>query len=275
MVPVLVITALLKLDALLSGVVYPDPWLSSPRAILAVVVLEVLIAMWLASGAYPALSWLTAVAFFVGAFAVAVSTALSGVANCPCFGRVHASPWLAVSIDSAAIVALFIFRPANRSVPSIVVNIFGERRHLVTLGLFALPVLILALPQAWLDSGIVARWRGEQVRVSPYSADAGAGKPGEWGQVEVTIRNDSAGSVQVMGGTADCSCVTINGMPVTLTSGESQSIPVRIRFVGTPGRFARKYFFYTDSEAAPYLTGIIAGRVSSTGQAKAAVSPDS
>ncbi|MGI8981801.1 MAG: hypothetical protein ACR2FY_21435 [Pirellulaceae bacterium] len=275
LVAVLVFAALLKLDALWSGMVYPDPWLSSPRAILAVVIIEVLIAMWLASGAYPALSWLTAAVFFLVAFSVAVSTGLAGVAHCPCFGRVPASPWLAVCIDAAALVALCLFRPGNQSIMSLVGGILREPRQLVTLGLFALPVLILGLPQSWLDSPFVARLRGEQVRVSPYTADAGAGKTGEWGQVQVTIRNDSAGPVQVMGGTADCSCVTINGMPVTLASGESQSIPVRIRFVGTPGRFARKYFFYTDSTAAPYLTGIIAGRVSSGSQAKAADGPDS
>ncbi len=239
------------------------------------IILEILIALWLASGVNPALSWFTTVGFFLVTFLVAVSIGLSGVAYCPCFGRMHVSPWWAVSIDTTALIALFLVRPGNQSLGSLFAGLWAAPRQWMALGLIGLPVVVLILPQSWLDNDFMARLRGEQVRLSPFTAEAGSGSSGDWAEVEVTIKNDSAAPIQVMGGTADCSCVTIRGMPVKLASGESQTIPVRIRFVGTPGRFVRKYFFYTDSPTAPYLSGLIAGRVSGTTPVKPSAGSDS
>jgi hypothetical protein len=271
----LVFAALLKIDGLVSGTTHVDAWLSTPSTLLAVVALEVLVAMWLAFSAEQNLAWMAAAGFFLCALVAALWIAWEGVAYCPCFGRLHVSPWVAVLIDLSALISLGFIRPQDQSIGALFASLARQPWGCARLLVCALPAVALAAPASWLDSDYLAQWRGEHVRISPRVASAGAGERGRWGTVTVTVKNGSPGPITLLNGTADCSCVAIDALPQTLASGEVQSIPVRIRFVGTPGRFARRYFFYTDSPDAPYLPGIIAGHVSGSGEVTAAAQRES
>jgi hypothetical protein len=138
--------------------------------------------------------------------------------------------------------------------------------------MFAGVVLLFAF-LSWQDSDWLVAARGETVRIVPQTADAGRGRRGEWATVAATIKIGLPTPVRILGGTADCSCVAIDNVSVAIEPGTGVALAVRIRLVGTPGRFARRYFFYTDSSQAPYVTGIFTGRVLAGGDTAFVVTP--
>ncbi|NQT15989.1 MAG: hypothetical protein HQ582_24755 [Planctomycetes bacterium] len=70
------------------------------------VLFELVFAAWLFSGRLPSLAWWAATGCFATFAAVAAFKLLHGDADCGCFGIVRTPPWVALSIDVAALAAL-------------------------------------------------------------------------------------------------------------------------------------------------------------------------
>ncbi len=82
------------------------------------VLFEWFLAVWLVSGLLPQQSWYAAIVCFTVFAIVAATKTLTGESNCGCFGDVHFSPRLALSIDITAILLLLSVLPVVRSLPT-------------------------------------------------------------------------------------------------------------------------------------------------------------
>ena len=103
---VLLVAAVLKAHQLATEPIFGAGLLESRWLLVAVVQYELFLAFWLFSGLFPRTAWWFAIGTF-GLFAVVSGAkALAGEPTCGCFGRVPTSPWLSLSINLAAIVAL-------------------------------------------------------------------------------------------------------------------------------------------------------------------------
>jgi hypothetical protein len=58
--------------------------------------------------------------------------------------------------------------------------------------------------------------------------DFGVLKPGQEVMRPVEIENGSLEAVQLVGGTADCSCLATTGLPLVLSPGKTASVPLEI-----------------------------------------------
>ena len=47
---------------------------------------------------------------------------------------------------------------------------------------------------------------------------------------KVTIQNQSAQPVRIIGGHADCSCVIAEELPITVGPGKKAEVPIRFRY---------------------------------------------
>jgi hypothetical protein len=107
---VLLVAAVLKAHQLATEPVFGTSLLESRWLLVAVVQYELFLAFWLLSGLFPRTAWWFAIGTF-GLFAVVSGAkALAGEPTCGCFGRVPTSPWLSLSINLAAILALMAAR---------------------------------------------------------------------------------------------------------------------------------------------------------------------
>lgn len=90
-----------------------DIWSYRPFLILQVE-FELALGIWLLSAVFGRLAWLMALVCFVVFSSVTCYKALTGMASCGCFGKVHVDPWVTlVVIDLPAVVALIALRPEN------------------------------------------------------------------------------------------------------------------------------------------------------------------
>lgn len=109
---ILVVAGLLKCWDLFTG---SDLSTSHREHFLSVVFVsfEVLLGLWLLSGAMPRFSWWVVAICFVVFLGIALDKASSGATSCGCFGRVAIPPWYAVGFDTVAILALAWAVPAG------------------------------------------------------------------------------------------------------------------------------------------------------------------
>jgi hypothetical protein len=75
-----------------------------------VVICEIVVAAWLASGVRQVASWWVALTTFLLFFVVSVFHAVTGKVSCGCFGPVTISPWWSAAFDLAAVVGLLACR---------------------------------------------------------------------------------------------------------------------------------------------------------------------
>ena len=114
----LIVAAALKSHQLLTEpLANKDIWSYRPVLIL-LVECELALGLWLVSGLFPRLAWLTALACFSFFCLVTLYKALTGAASCGCFGSVSVNPWITLlAIDLPAVLALTLFHPADCLAP--------------------------------------------------------------------------------------------------------------------------------------------------------------
>jgi hypothetical protein len=237
-------------------------WFAEPWVQLAVAEWELILGLWLISGANPFSSWLAAVATFLSFAGVSAYLGAVGVASCGCFGTIHASPWWAFAIDLAAIVMLAIGRPRpDEQSSSRAVNrdglkwVAGSAALLVCLTSAA--VIAYGSPEAAL-----ARLRGESFSVANSYLDFGSGKPGESLKATATVHNWTGRPVRIIGGTSDCSCTTLGDLPLSINPHDSNGLHVHLTVPGSAqGRLTRTVFLRTDSPEQPLVLFRIGCRI--------------
>lgn len=98
-----------------------------------------------------------------------------------------------------------------------------DQRQVVACGLFAIVVEVACfLGVERID------YSRELLVAAPGLVDVGTIPFGESVVVEVILQNRSRRDTTVVGGTSDCTCVTLDGLPITVPAGGQRPIPVRL-----------------------------------------------
>ncbi len=97
--------------------------------------------------------------------------------------------------------------------------------------------------------------------VEPSLSWAGEGAAEEERTLTVQLTNHGDQPVQVIGGTANCACITTGDLPISIPAHDSRPIDVKVTFKGGTGRFQRSFILYTDSKNQPLIKARFAGRV--------------
>ena len=238
--------------------------LLTPRLLVAVIELEILLGLWLLSGLAKRAAWAAALVFFAAGTAANLYLAVEGQRSCGCFGRVEVNPWVTLGLDLTAILTLLLCRPPALSVlplPQAKAYFFK-----MALAAGAAGVVIGGGYLLWKDDldAALAQLRGEAVTVEPAVTDVGEGTAGEKRTFSVQLNNRSAKTVRILGGTTTCSCIVTEDLPVTIAPNQSRELKVQIRFRGSPGRFQHRFHLYTDSPEMPWVGARFRGRVVAT-----------
>ena len=106
----------------------------------------------------------------------------------------------------------------------------------------------------------LAALRGEPAAAAASTLDFGAVAAGEFATQSATIHNTSADEVWVVGGTADCSCTTLNDLPVMVPPGESRPVSIRLRFPAEPGRVGCRCTLWTNTPSRDVVVITLHGR---------------
>ena len=105
-------------------------------------------------------------------------------------------------------------------------------------------------------SAALAKLRGETLTVDRAAAEFGHGQTGDVLTQQVTVTNHSEAPLRIIGGTADCSCITTSDLPVTIAPNESKSVSIvyKIPHTDQAGITNRKAILMTDCPKRPKLT---------------------
>lgn len=259
----LLIAAGLKLYGLSVSAVPRVGWFAQPWVQLAAVEWEVILGLWLLSGASPRGSWLASVATFTTFAAVSSYLGFVGVPSCGCFGAVAASPWYAFGVDVAAFGVLAVCRPPlsgwsrDLSWPAV-------RTAALWAGGTAVAIGGLTLASSTLygsTDAALARLRGDSAAVADTYLDFGTGAPGEHREATATVHNWSGRPLRVIGGTSDCSCTTLADLPITIEPGGRAEITVRLQVPEGSGRITKTVYLRTDCPKQPRLAFQIGCRI--------------
>jgi hypothetical protein len=245
----LLATAGLKLYGLSVSAVPRVGWFAHSWAQLASAEWEVVLGLWLLSGAYPRLSWLAALITFAAFAAVSCYLAWVGVASCGCFGAVQTNPWWAFSIDLAVLALLLMVRPPKER--------YSEGKYLlgsiplIAAGLLA---LLTAIGVLVYDSPLVAlaRLRGDSLLASDLNIEGC--RAGEKIETVVVVRNLTNRPIRLIGGTSDCTCAAAVDLPTSIDPEGTAAISVRVLVPeSSTGRFTRTVILHTDCAVQPRL----------------------
>lgn len=253
----------LKVHGLALDPLASESLLLSPRLQIATIEVEILLSLWLLSGWSVRAAFVAASVFFGILGGVSLFLALAGQRSCGCFGRVAVSPWVTFLLDIAAIgaLALGLWRTAGTDDAP-----YAEwLRPLLKTGAVAAALLVVTCTTfllAFDDPGKTLAWlRGESITVEPNVSDVGDGRVREERLLRVLLTNRTDRPIRIIGGTSHCACFAAESLPITLSEGETQGIDVRVRFVGSDGRFQHRFVLLTDDERQPEVVAQFRGRV--------------
>ena len=242
-------------------------WFVTPQIQVAAAEWELVLGLWLLSGAVQQLAWLTAIGTFSIFAIISAYFGWIGVASCGCFGAIRASPWTAFGVDVAAVIALLIFRPGARSASkgsSFTLARAAGSHAMIPLGAAAI-LLALTGIGSWVygsPAAALAHLRGELLTIEPSYVDFGSGKPGDAVKRTVTVYNWSDQPVRLIGGTSDCSCVTTDDLPATIFPNAGTPITVKVFLGGMDsGLVSRTATFSTDADHQRKLAVALTGRI--------------
>jgi hypothetical protein len=223
---------------------FSTPWLQ-----MAAVEWEIILGLWLLSGAYRVGAWVAAVGTFLTFAAISGYLGWIGQASCGCFGVIKASPWTAFGVDVTALFLLLVARPsfiprAESARPALTPGLKWLAVGAVVLtGLAAGGSLWAGSPDAAL-----AWLRGESLSVADSYLDFGTGHPGDNLEAVATIHNWTEQPVRLIGGTSDCTCTTLPDLPLAIPPGGQTAIHVQFRVPASKsgGQLTRRVMLRTD-----------------------------
>lgn len=262
---VLLLAAGLKIIGLRSEPVAAAGIFSTPEFQVALVEIEIVLAIWLWSGVRPVLSWLVALVTFTGFAAASFYLAWIGQSSCGCFGSLHVNPWFTLTLDSAILIGLALGRPDLAPLWA------NPRRELVegcrpalvaAAGMAAMFAILWSVALYGFGSApeALAYLRGERVSVQPRLVNMGEGQPGELRQVAVEVANWTDKPIRVIGASRDCSC-SVDGLPVSIPPKQKRPISLKLRLSGQPGIFTRSATLLLDDDGFQHIAFRLTGRI--------------
>src|SRR5262249_39798119 len=168
--------------------------------------------------------------------------------------------------DLIALLALVVAKPELKGFweqpRSILVNMLG-RTVAGLAGVSLLLGLLVGLSVYFFGStdAALAYLRGERISIRPNLVDVGEGSPGETRVTAVEVVNRTDHEIRLIGGTSDCSCVATDDLPVSVPSGESRWVTVRMRLRGPAGIFTRRAAFLADEDGIQPAAFRLTGRI--------------
>ncbi len=251
----LITAAGLKLYGLGVSAVPQVGWFAQSWVQLATAGWELGLGAWLLSGVAVRWSWLTALLTFAVFSAVSAYLGWIGVASCGCFGTIQASPWWAFGVDVAALAALVVSYPDSRAVGGAPNDAEWSHGFAGVLVGACLIFAVLSGITTWVYGSptvALARLRGEPYHVPGY-VDFGTARTGTSIEREIPIANLTDRPMRLVGGTSDCSCMTLSHFPVTIGPGETAVVPVRLKVPGSAaGAFTRWVEVWADDGQQVY-----------------------
>ena len=233
-------------------------WFSQSWVQLAAAEWELVLGLWLISGAYPKASWFAAIGTFLTFAGVSAYLGFSGAASCGCLGAVQTSPRWAFGVDVLALVLLAFNYPRGEQIPSTSKSTFVK--WIGGIAVLLIGVTLGATAVYGSPEAALARLRGESLIVSDINL--GAGKPGEVLEGIAIIRNVSEHPIRLIGGTTDCSCSVLSDLPTTIQPGEAASVRVFLTIPSAPNeRMSRNVKLLTDDQRTPTLQFQVGYRV--------------
>jgi hypothetical protein len=239
---------------------------SSPQGHAAIIGFEILLGLWLITGSFPFLSRLAGAVTFALFGMASFYIGISGQADCGCFGSLHVSPWYAFAFDILALALLTIVRPQMTMAdqargPALLPVALRMLRPAIISAVILFLVGLLSIHTFGSLNAALAYLRSESISAEPGVVDLGAGQIGEARDVEIVLTNWSHQAVKIVGGTADCTCITTRSLPVSIVPGQPVKVVVHFKFKGTPGRFERTAWMMTDSDTQRFLRIRLVGHV--------------
>lgn len=205
--------------------------------ILAFLEAEAFLGLWLLIGVRHSLSWHLAIAFFLGAICVDVTSLIHGKTDCGCFGDVSMSPWVPLVISVFFLSALLVFRPPINVRYNAGTGVRGIVRHWPVAACIVFPLL-------GLTSAFIMGSYFEVIVAQPATIDLGHVDRDEVREVAISLRNLGSRETTVMGARTSCTCRVIRGLPAKIVPGGQLEIVLRIKPAG--GKFSGRVLFYTD-----------------------------
>ena len=247
---VLLSAAALKLYGLNVSPFAQYGWLLTPAVQSSAVAWEVLLGIWLLSGANRFLAWVATVATFAAFAGVSGYLGFIGQASCGCFGVIQASPWAAFAVDVSALVMLALARPGWTGWVDARVGL----RSVCSVALLLAVLAGIGIGMFGSVDATLARLRVESLGVSPTFLDFGTGKPGDKLTTTVTVQNWTDQPVRIYGGTSDCTCIATLDLPMTIDSGGWATISVELYVPSaTSGQMTRNVELFTNCSKQPTI----------------------
>lgn len=259
----LILASSLKLHAflnhdisLISAILTGGAWLD-----VVSIYCEIILGMLLLTGFH---AW-TVTVLTAGFFAILSLTslylAINGQSSCGCFGVVEIHPWITFGADLLLFSALLLISRWNRD-QRVPFNA-GFRIAIKTMMMVAgTSVAFFAFNTDSLAT--LSRLRGEFLQLSPSVLYAGSGTANEWRDITISFINNSDQTIQVQGGSSNCSCISTDSLPISVAPHATQPFVVQVRFGKTKGWFLQRFLLYTSSKQTPIIIGYVTGRVTST-----------
>lgn len=211
----LLVTGCLKTHAAFADRPVETYLLTSRWGLFAIAEFEFFLGGWLITGLYPRFAQRCASMTFLCFLGVSLLTAYSGERSCSCFGELNVSPWIAASIDSAALLALVLCGPRKDTST----NTFSPLQQAFLI-VFALT--LLALPFALAVSGGL---NSPLLIPSKHVVDLGVLSAGEWQGASLYLTNEGKKPVEIETITSSCQCLSLECTPrVVPPSGTAQVI---------------------------------------------------
>lgn len=257
----LLVAAGLKLAGLGVSAVPAVAWFATPTVQILVAEWEIVLGIWLLSGAYPIGAWLAALATF-GAFAM-ISGYLGaiGVASCGCFGAIKASPWWSFGVDAAVLLALVgLAKPCTtrhlrkwvRSGSGIdLAGIFRSVGIACAVGMVLTGIVFFTRSEDSTLDDVLVRLRGERVviRVAAIGVGKESGIANDW-KIEVWNRTDQP--MRIVGTSQDCWWKVVDRLPWHVEPGQRRLFSIQVHENTEKGTTrSRRLRFTTDCPEQP------------------------
>ena len=224
-----------------------------PPAVAVAAVWELGVGLWLAWGVAVRPAVAAAAVTFAGFADVSATAAAAGRSDCGCFGPVAVHPGLTAALDVTVVAGLMAVWQAHA----------GRGGMCVSAGV-GLVVAAAGIGLVGVGHGPLADAHAAIIGNAVYLATpvvrVGAVPAGQPVEFVVTVRNRSADAVELIGGTADCTCLTLTGERVPIPPGGSVEVAGRLVPTGTAGPFRRTISLYTNTRP-DRLTARITGRL--------------
>lgn len=257
----LVIAACFKLYGLNYSPTPQTGYFLTPWVQVVTVEWEIGLGIWLLSGKGRIGAWFASIVTFLTFAIVSGYSGWHGQSSCNCFGAVKVTPWHALTVDLAILLALAVIRPSFAPLAQIPEEdirsaLQGSISCLLLLG-GTIAVTIGTMTLAYGDmEAALASLRGEGISVIPPVVDLGVGKPREYRNQPILLVNRTDRRVRVVGATVGCACQINQDLPIYLSPFESKILIITFQLPRDPSTMVdERILLVTDDNMTP-LVGV-------------------